>query len=120
MRFLVDANLPRRTSAVMRGMDLDALDVREIGLGAASDDEIAKHAKSERMILISRDYDFADTRHYPPDEYAGIVVLSLPKETSAETVLRRLSDILSQVDLLAKLSGRLAIVEPSRIRFRPT
>ncbi len=119
MRFLVDANLPRRTAQAIRTIGFAAQDVREIGLGAASDDKIAECAKAEKMVLLSRDYDFADARNYPPGDYSGIVVLSLPKDAKAEVVLRTLSSFLSQAELVANLPGRLAIVESSRVRFKP-
>jgi hypothetical protein len=53
--------------------------------------------------------DFADVRRYPPDQYFGFVVVRLPDTAVA----------LEIVPVLEPLSGRLAIVEVDRVRFRP-
>ena len=73
---------------MLRELGHDAVDVRDIGLRSAPDDVIADHARSNRLTLVTRDFDFADIRNYPPDE-------------------------------LGQVSGRLAIVEVGRVRFRP-
>jgi hypothetical protein len=69
--------------------------------------------------LVTRDFDFADIRNYPPSEYAGIVVLWLPDDSTAEQIVKLLETFVSREDWLARLSGRLAIVEVWRVRFRP-
>jgi predicted nuclease of predicted toxin-antitoxin system len=75
MRFLVDANMPRSAAVRLQQMGHDAVDVRDIGLGGATDDVIAAHARHDKRALVTRDFDFADIRNYPPADYAGIVVL---------------------------------------------
>ena len=56
---------------------------------------------------------------YPPANYAGIVVLDLPNHANAGQVVRALETFARTSGWLELLSGRLAIVEPSRVRFRP-
>ena len=46
--------------------------MRDIGLRQATDDVIAAHARTNQQALVTRDFDFADIRNYPPAEYAGI------------------------------------------------
>src|SRR5687768_13515451 len=46
------------------------------------DDAIAAYAKSEQRALVTRDFDFADIRNYPPAEYPGIVVVQLSEDAS--------------------------------------
>ena len=53
---------------------------------------------TENRILVTLDLDFSNIRAYPPDEYAGIVVLRL-KTQDKSTVLsyiRRISVTLSK------------------------
>src|SRR5712692_5058589 len=119
MRFLVDASLPRSATALLRQLGHDAADVRDIGLRQATDDVIAAHARTNQQALITRDFDFADIRNYPPAGYAGIVVLQLPDDATASEVTKLLEIFVRREDWLAKLPGRLAIVEVWRVRFRP-
>jgi predicted nuclease of predicted toxin-antitoxin system len=41
MRFLIDADLPRSTAALLKQYDHEATDVRDIGLGGARDKKVA-------------------------------------------------------------------------------
>ena len=50
----------------------EAVDVRDIGLGAADDSVIASHARKNGLCLVTRDKDFGDIRNYPPADYSGI------------------------------------------------
>ena len=79
MRFLIDANLPRSAAASLQEMGHDAVDVRNVGMRSATDNVIAAHARRNQQVLVTRDFDFADIRNYPPSDYAGIVVLQLPR-----------------------------------------
>ncbi len=119
MRFLVDAGLPRAAAAALRRMGHEAADVRDIGLGSAADEVIADFVRRNKQTLVTRDFDFADIRNYPPADYAGIVVLQLPDDATAEQVVKLLESFVRREDWLARLSGRLAIVEIWRVRFRP-
>jgi hypothetical protein len=70
-------------------------------------------------FVIAHDFDFSDIRNYPPAEFAGIIVLELPDDAVAATVVKVVESFLSQPQLLSQLAGRLAIVESWRARFRP-
>jgi predicted nuclease of predicted toxin-antitoxin system len=119
VRFLVDASLPRSATALLRELGHEAIDVRDIGLARALDEVIAKHAQRNQQALVTRDFDFADIRNYPPPDYAGIVVLDLPNHSTAAQVVKALDTFVRAQEWLELLRGRLAIVEPSRVRFRP-
>lgn len=119
MRFLVDASLPRSAATVLRQLLHDAVDVRDIGMRSATDDVVAGHARSNQQTLVTRDFDFADIRNYPPADYAGIIVLQLPDAATAPQVVKLLETFIRREDWLARLDGRLAIVELWRVRFRP-
>jgi predicted nuclease of predicted toxin-antitoxin system len=88
MRFLIDANLPRAAIHVCQKFGHQVEFARDIGLAAASDAQIAEHARESSAALLTRDLDFADVRRYPPDQYPGIVVLRLPDTTVALEIAR--------------------------------
>jgi hypothetical protein len=119
MRFLVDASLPRATSTVIKAAGHQSVDVRDVGLGTAADAAIADYAKVNGLCLITRDGDFGNVLDYPPQRYAGIVVLSPPEPASRQMVLRLIEDFLGETSLLPLLAGRLTVVEPGRVRLRP-
>jgi predicted nuclease of predicted toxin-antitoxin system len=119
MRFLLDANMPLSAAGAVQRLGHEAVDVRDVGLGGAGDAEIAAYAKEHKFALVTRDFDFSDLRNYPPADYAGIIVLELPDDAIAATVVKVLESLLSQPELLSQVPGRLAIVESWRVRFRP-
>ena len=119
MRFLLDANMPRSAVGAVQRLGQEAVDVRDVGLGGADDPQIAAYAKTHKLALVTRDFDFSDVRNYPPAEYAGIIVLELPDDAVAAIAVTVMESFLSQTHLLSQLAGRLAIVESWRVRFRP-
>ncbi|SRR6266478_1889882 len=119
MRFLIDANLPRSIVALVASLGHEVEFARDIGLAAAVDSEIAARAQATRAALVTRDLDFGDVRRYPPDQYAGIVVLRVADNAVAKEIVRIAERFLREPTFVANLSGRLAIVEPDRVRFRP-
>lgn len=119
MKFLLDANLPRSSAPLLRGLGHEAQDVREVLPAGADDDTVAARAQSQRVALVTRDFDFADIRNYPPEEYSGIVVLELPDDATAVQVNKTLETFVRNADFVARLPRRLAIVSSWRVRFRP-
>ena len=118
MRFLIDADLPRSTAALLKQYDHEATDVRDIGLGGAKDKQIATYARSQGLCLITGDADFSNVRNYPPKQYSGIVVLRLPKISTASFILNLLEVFLKQEHIVTQIIGKLVIVEPGRVRIR--
>lgn len=118
MKFLIDASLPRSVAEVLQRVKHEAVDVRDIGLGTAPDETIAAYAKRHSLCLVTRDWDFADIRQYPPKKYAGIVILVCPVHANRAKVLAMLRDLLKHRDIVRRLDGSLVIVEPQRIRVR--
>jgi predicted nuclease of predicted toxin-antitoxin system len=118
MRFLIDADLPRSTGALIRRYGHEAVDVRDIGLRTAKDSQIASYAQSEGFCLVTGDFDFADVRNYPPGKYRGLVVLKLPRKANSSVILNLLETFLQQEELVSRMTGKLAIVEFGRVRIR--
>jgi hypothetical protein len=50
--------------------------------------------------IFTRDFDFSDVRNYPPADCAGVIVLELPDDAIAATVVRVLESLLSQPELV--------------------
>src|SRR5208282_141592 len=71
MRFLIDANMPRSIIALVTNLGHEVEFVRDVGLAAAPDHEIAARAQATGAALLTRDLDFADVRRYPPSLYPG-------------------------------------------------
>ena len=118
MRFLIDADLPRSVSEVLQRHKHQAVDVRDVGLRSAKDSQIARYAQIEKLCVITGDFDFADIRNYPPSDYYGIIVLSLPRKANAAYINQLLDNFLEQDKVLEELSGKLAIIEAGRVRIR--
>jgi MinD-like ATPase involved in chromosome partitioning or flagellar assembly len=119
MRFLVDADLPRRTVRLLQEKGHEAFDVRTVLAPDAPDHLIAAYARTENLCLLSGDFGFADIRNYPPEQYAGIVVLDLPQDAPGPVILKLVAAFIDQRELLPRLHGRLAIVAFGRVRLRP-
>jgi predicted nuclease of predicted toxin-antitoxin system len=119
MRFLVDANMPRSTMGLLAQLDHQAEFVRDTNLSSAPDTQIAARARDTGAVLITRDMDFADIRNYPPTDYPGIIVLRLPDDSVAVTIVSVLDRFLKEENLASHLPGHLVILEADRVRFRP-
>jgi hypothetical protein len=117
--FLIDASLPRLTAGLVASYGHGAIDVRDIGMGAAPDQQIAAYVQANGLSLLTVDQGFGNILDYPPDQYQGIAVVQPPARASRALVLRLVEQLLQQQDVIDQLPGRLAIVEPGRIRLRP-
>lgn len=116
MRFKVDENLPTDAAELLRAAGHDCHSVYDEDLGGAPDPRVADACRIEGRVLVTLDRDFADLRAYPPDQYAGIVVLRVSKPDRD-----RILGLLSRVLLMFQqetLAQRLWIVEEHRIRIR--
>ena len=118
MQFLIDEDLPRSIDDLLRRYGHKAIDVRDIGLRGAKDSQIASYAQSKSLYLVTGDFDFSNIRNYPPAQYAGLIVLGIPKDAAAHFILSLLEGFLKQAELVSELRGKLAIVESGRIRIR--
>lgn len=60
MRFLIDAQLPPGLARWLSARGYPSEHVHDLGLGAASDDEIEAKATELQAVIWSKDSDFAD------------------------------------------------------------
>ncbi len=66
-------------------------------------------------MLVTLDLDFSNVLRFPPQRYAGIVVLRVPHPIELEAIRQRVQ-VLLRASESENLSGRLWIVERDRIR----
>ena len=116
MRFKFDENLPSELGALLRADGHDAHSVLDENLRGAADPSIAKVCQAEQRILITLDLDFALIKHYPPQDYHGIIVLRLARQDrdAVMAIVPRVL-VLLQTEPIAQ---RLWIVDGSRTRIR--
>jgi predicted nuclease of predicted toxin-antitoxin system len=62
MRFLIDAQLPPGLCRWLQARGYEAEHVIDLGMGAASDEEVAARAEATEAILVSKDEDFLALR----------------------------------------------------------
>ena len=117
--FLIDASLPRSTGDVIRAHGHSATDVRDIGLGTASDQDIGDHARQRQLAVVSGDLDFGNVLAFPPADYYGLVTIRPPDGATVAVILALVEQFLNDADVMTNLVGRLVIVTPGRIRCRP-
>ena len=93
MRFKIDENLHPDAASTFRARGHDALTVRDQGMRGFPDSGIASVCRAEGRGIVTLDLDFADPRRYPPEDYAGLIVLRLRDESRAH-VLKVLGGLL--------------------------
>jgi hypothetical protein len=111
--------MPRMAVGVLARLGHQVEFTKDIGLSNDFDKMIAAHAQATQAALITRDLDFADVRNYPPEQFFGIVVLRVPDEALAPDIADLLERFVGNSEFTDNLSGKPAIVEENRVRFRP-
>ena len=115
MKIKLDENIDPRAKEILAQHGHQVFTVAEEGLSGASDAVIADAAMREGMCLVTLDLGFANVLRYPPEMYAGIVVLRHPHLTvkGLLNLVCQLADLLKEDNPL----GKLWIVEPGRLRI---
>lgn len=116
MRFKIDENLPTEAREVFRQAGFDATTVADEGLAGSPDEAIAAICHRENRTIVTLDLGFADIRVYPPQDYAGLIVLRLLRQdrTTVLHIIERLIPVLDR----ERLESCLWIVDERRIRIR--
>ena len=120
MRIKLGENLGTRGAALLRSEGMDVATVVEQGLASCPDRAVIEVCRAEARALVSLDLDFANPMVFPPDRYAGIIVLRLSSPVTREAIDAALSTFAAAAKERSFV-GRLWIVERSRIReYQPS
>jgi predicted nuclease of predicted toxin-antitoxin system len=116
LKFLIDANLPHSTKTVIEALGHDVTDVRDILPPDSPDSVIALLALQERRVIITRDLDFSNILLYPPQQYAGIIVLKVHALNPAG--INELLKLFLTTVPPDTIAHSLIILEPNRFRIK--
>ena len=116
MRFKIDENLPPDVADLRRQEGHDAFTVYEQGLRSHTDPQVLAACQTEGLALLSLDLDFSNILTFPPEQFAGLIVLRLhrPGRAAVLRLVRRLSPHFAN----QPVAGKLWIVDEARIRIR--
>ncbi len=116
MKFKIDENLPADFAEVLHSAGHDAATVLGQGLGGKPDSLIADACQKESRILVTLDKGFADIRAYPPEDFPGLMVLSINQQDKPHL----LAVFRSALGLLGRepIEKHLWIIEENRVRIR--
>jgi predicted nuclease of predicted toxin-antitoxin system len=115
LKVKLDENLGNRAIDLFRETGHDVTTVAGQDLGGTSDDGLIEVCRTEGRVLVTLDLDFSNVLRFPPERYAGIVVLRVPHPIELDTIRERVG-VLLKASEQEELSGRLWIVERDRIR----
>lgn len=116
MRFKVDENLPTEAARDLRAAGHDTESVVDEGLAGSPDPPLMERAKREERVFLTMDKGVADVRRFPPEEYAGIVLLR-PRTSGRAALIAFLRRHLAEL-LECDLPGHLLVVTDGGIRRR--
>jgi predicted nuclease of predicted toxin-antitoxin system len=116
MHFKLDENMPPPAAELLRSLGHDVMTVYDQGLQSCADPEVLAACQGEGKVLLSLDLDFSNILVFPPERYAGLIVLRLrkPGPKAVMSLLRRVVPHLETVPV----TGRLWIADEHRIRVR--
>jgi predicted nuclease of predicted toxin-antitoxin system len=115
VRVKLDENLGKRTVEVFEAAEHDVATVVAQGLAGTSDDDLLRVCVAEGRALVSLDLDFANPLRFDPAPTPGIAVLRVP-DLPGRSHLLRATAILCDGMARADITGRLWVVDPTRIR----
>jgi predicted nuclease of predicted toxin-antitoxin system len=116
-RFLIDEDMPRSTTKLLKDKGFDVLDVRDCGLRGKSDEEIFRFAQEEKIVILTGDMGFGNLLRFPVGSHSGIVIAHFPNEISTSELNRQLDLDFDNLDE-SDFRGNLIILEPGRMRIR--
>lgn len=115
MKLKLDENLGARGRQILSDAGHDVCTVAEQGLEGTNDPDLLLRCSSEHRALVTLDLDFGNSLVYPPERYAGVAVLRLPRKPTRADLDQAVST-LAQALRQQSLQQQLWIVEAGRIR----
>ena len=95
MRFLIDAQLSSSFARVLRDWGYDAEQVFDLGMAAAADADIWRHAIQRSSVIVTKDSDVAARRRASPT--GPVVVWIRFGNTSKAALLRKLLPLMPRI-----------------------
>lgn len=117
MLFKIDENLREEIARLLRRNGHDAIGVYDQRMQGHADEDLAAVCRREGRVIVTQDLDFSNIIEFPPEDYAGIVVLRL-HEQSRPSILAAMQRLLPLLASQA-LAGCLWTVDEVGIRIRP-
>lgn len=117
MKLLIDNALSPTVAESLRKAGHDAVHVRELGMGAAPDEEIFQHASTSSQVLVSSDTDFGGLLRLSQSVFPSLILLRGGIERRPR---RQVELLVANLGPLAESleKGAVAVLEPGRIRVR--
>ena len=116
MSFLLDHCVPNKFLNLLKSWGYTATAVNQHIAADSDDSDVIQLAQKLDAVLVTVDMDFSNIFDYPPQNYAGIVVIRYEPIDEA-AVISTLQQALQDLDR-DKLRGALIIVQPKRYRIR--
>ena len=117
MRFLIDNALSPQVAIDLNRAGHDAVHVRELGMHAASDEEIFDHAHAEGRVVVSADTDFGTLLATRKQTSPSVILFRHGSQhrpsDQAELLRANLPQLLSALE-----NGSIVVIQPDRIRIR--
>lgn len=109
LKFLLDENIPKLVKNFLESKGY----IVEYSPRGVKNRELASLALSKGYILLTRDYDFANTILFPPKQFHGIILLHIhpPK---AEKLIKEMESLLAKVK---DYEGKLLIIRDGTLEI---
>ncbi|MEO5359484.1 MAG: DUF5615 family PIN-like protein [Nitrospirota bacterium] len=98
MQFKIDENLPVEIAQMLINAGHDAITVNEQQMTGAADIFLIERCKDENRVLVTLDKDFSDIRAYPPEKYAGIMIMRVARQ-GKQHIINVFQQVIHRIDL---------------------
>jgi predicted nuclease of predicted toxin-antitoxin system len=115
MKFLLDHDVYAITANFLRELGYDVIQVSQIGLYQAKDEELLQKVQELNRIFVTRDRDFGRIVFI---DYLGTGVIYLRMLPSTQNAIHKELEKILKSYSFELLKSAFIVVEPSRHRFR--
>ena len=116
MKLKLDENLGGSAFRYLEQAGYDVSSVALQRLCGTDDSNLIDICAAEKRCLVTLDLDFSNPLQFPPGNYAGIVVLRLPKQPSGQDIIDCLRTLVAAIPTKEDLSGTLRVISKGRVR----